>query len=125
MRLELGPPVGKAGDGSFLARLTGRPDGPSAQVDVYDFHYDTLPNFFEDLAEHWKGFAGTKSWYSLENHMMLDATSDKLGHVFLRVTLSIMDGPSDWEVKATLLVEAGQLDRLAREARNVFDAAVV
>jgi len=123
--LELGPPVGKGGDGYFPARLLGGPDTPAAKVEVYEYNYHAIPLFFEDLAKHWRGWSDSKSWNSLEGHLGFEATTDRLGHIYLRVTLRAVEIAADWKVQTTLLIEAGQLDRLAREAKEVFGAAPV
>lgn len=125
LKLVLGPVEGVKGEGSFRARLDGGATGPTVEVSVYDIHYDTLASFFADVASNWRGWAAAKSWYSLEGHLNLDATSDRLGHVFLRARLRSMDIASDWDVSATLLLEAGQLDGIAADARKVFDAVDV
>ena len=98
---------------------------PCAQIEVYEFNYHAFPLFFDDLAKHWKGWSDTKSWTSLEGELGLEATTDRLGHIYLRVTLRAIEISANWTVQTTLLIEAGQLDRLAMEATRVFGAAPV
>jgi uncharacterized protein DUF6228 len=118
--LLLGPVTGEAGAGTFPARLVGGP--ATAEVRAYDTRCDSLADFFGELAAQPRGWEGVKEWMSLEEHMPLSATMDRLGHVFLRVRLLDHGDPSDWRVEATLLLESGQLDALARGGRRVFDA---
>ncbi|MBO1266445.1 hypothetical protein J1902_00355 [Arthrobacter sp. PO-11] len=41
----------------------------------YGKGFDDLSEFFEDLAGHWKGWPGTKSYESLEGDLLLSATT--------------------------------------------------
>jgi hypothetical protein len=120
--LVLGPPEGQGGEGSFPVKLVG--PAMSASVNAYEHGYHFLPRFFDDLAKEWRGWAGEKTWESVESHIALRATADRLGHVFLRVTLRDVDAPAGWRAEATLLIEAGQLDALARSAWRVFGVDV-
>src|SRR6266850_3757749 len=111
--LELGPPEGKSGDGWFQVRLTGP---VVASVKAYDNHYGSLTSFFADLATHWNRPVESLSWGSLESHVVLDAKFDRLGHIYLKVTLRDVDAPAAWRVETTLVVEAGQLEEIAKIA---------
>jgi hypothetical protein len=114
--LVVGPPDGDR----FPVRLVGNP--MNADVTGWEHGYSHLVAFFEDLARNWRGWTGEKTWESLEHHLTLTATTDRLGHVYLRAALRDIDDPSDWRAATTLLIEAGQLDALADAARRAFDA---
>jgi hypothetical protein len=120
--LILGPPERQGGEGSFPVKLIG--PAMSVSVNVYEHGYHFLPRFFDDLAREWRGWAGEKTWESVEFHIALRATADRVGHVFLRVTLRDIDAPAAWRAEATLLIEAGQLDALPGSARRVFGVDV-
>lgn len=93
----------------------------SASVRVYDIQPQNWSAFFSDLAANWKGWPSAKQLESLEGHLAVSATSDSLGHISLRVKLrDIIPGAPDWRAEGTLVVEAGQLDRLANEAKKFF-----
>jgi hypothetical protein len=93
----------------------------SASVRVYDIQPQNWSAFFQDLATNWKGWSGEKKMESLERHLAVVATSDSLGHISLRVKLrDIIPGTADWRAEGTLVVEAGQLERLANDARKFF-----
>jgi Family of unknown function (DUF6228) len=93
----------------------------SASVRVYDIQPQNWTAFFNDLAEDWKGWSGEKRMESLEGHLAVSATSDSLGHISLRVKLrDIIPGTADWRAEGTLIVEAGQLERLASDAKRFF-----
>jgi len=96
----------------FLARVIG----PNFQgtAKVYDDSPQHLKRFFSDLAANWKGWKGKKEWQSLESELALCATSDSIGHASLSIELHSGDYPFDWTLLATIELEAGQLERLAR-----------
>jgi hypothetical protein len=78
-----------------------------------------LANFFDDLAESWRGWEGEKVWESYEGGMSLRCTSDRLGHI--TVAVELREGlPTVWEARGDVPLEAGQLDRLAAEMRSFF-----
>lgn len=93
----------------------------SASVRVYEIQPQNWSAFFQDLAANWKGWSGEKKMESLEGHLAVSATSDALGHISLRVKLrDIIPGTADWRAEGSLIVEAGQLERLAGDARKFF-----
>jgi hypothetical protein len=87
-------------DGSprtILATLEG--PSLSASVPAYDDNYGALADFFDGLAASWRGRDGERAFGSLEGDLDLVATHD--GHVRLTVRLRVVDGPGDWDVRAT------------------------
>lgn len=91
--------------------------GPNVQAiaRVYVYEPGDLAAFFRELAEQWRGWEGKKEWRSLEGELSLAATVDSTGHVSLLVNLRSCTGPFDWEVRAALPVEAGQLDGISSQ----------
>lgn len=85
-----------------------------------------IGDFFGNLATNWTGWEGNKEWASLEGELKLKASCDCLGHIFLSVDLK-NGAPPIWQIQAELVLEAGQLNRIAGEARAfesvVFNAA--
>lgn len=81
-----------------------------------------LVALFASMAQEWRGWKGEKSWCSLEGEFELHATSDRLGHITLRVVLTnVNTGPAEpWRLEATLLTEAGLLQGLAGEVADLF-----
>lgn len=105
----------------FIAALRIR--GLEATARVSSYMSGGLGEFFAGLAAEWRGWKGVRAWSSLEGELQLRAKSDRSGHVFF--TVQLRDGaPARWEAEVELIVEAGQLDRLAASARE-FEAAVV
>ena len=90
-----------------------------AEAKVYERHSRDalhLDAYFADLATQWRGWAGAKEWESLG--LRLSARHDGLGHVTLGATLDQDYTMADrWRVRASLVLDAGSLDTLARAAR--------
>lgn len=86
-----------------------------ASTPIYAGQAETLAALFAEMATQWRGWAGEKRAGTLEDDLELVCTSDSLGHVF--VTVRLISWRDGWQVQARLQLEAGQLDRLAREFR--------
>ena len=108
-------------DDAFIATFEG-PDF-SGNVNVSTYHSGFPNSLFDELAAEWCGWKGEKKWSSLEGELHLTAKSDKLGHVFLSVTVGVINGRDDWRLHGDLLIEAGQLDGLAKSLNGLFSAA--
>jgi Family of unknown function (DUF6228) len=85
--------------------------------------YGSSPaKFFGELAESWRGWNGEKKWSSMEGEYQLLAIRDSLGHITLSAILR--SDPSliapCWQASVSVMVEAGQLERLHREAEAFF-----
>jgi hypothetical protein len=87
-------------------------------VRFYDLRIDGVRQFFEGLAADWRGWEGERTWASLEGDIELAASHNKLGRVTVVVRLrnEQWSGVSRWSAAADLVVDAGALDRIAREA---------
>ena len=105
----------------FIADLRGLNLGARARVGTY--MSGGLAELFGELAADWRGWDGQKAWRSLEGELQLTATADRAGHVTLLTRLR-EGAPPLWSVELTLVVEAGQLEQIAREAR-AFELAVL
>jgi len=92
----------------------------SASVRVYEIQPQSWSTFFEDIAANWKGWTGSKEKESLEGHLNVKATSDSLGHVSLHARLSDYASGKSWCAEDVVIVEAGQLDTIARHAKMFF-----
>jgi len=79
---------------------------------------------FEDVAQNWSGWSGVKSWTAMEGECRLSATSDSTGHVTFQFEISRVERPQSWSTQVSVVVEAGQLERLAAEAHEFFDQRV-
>ncbi len=102
----------------FIVELRGTP--VSATVEVYDAFPHHWSAYFQDLALNWRGWEGSKGDDSLEGHLKISATLDRLGHVALAVSLGDDPWRSTWRVRRTLCLEAGQLESISRDAAAFF-----
>lgn len=80
---------------------------------------DPLPDFLDVLKENWKGWEGALEWKSLESDFSLSCTHNKVGRVYMRVRI-VTDQVSLSEARSTLGIELGQLDVIAKNAREFF-----
>ncbi len=93
------------GDLQAEAKVYERYSRDALRLDVY----------LADLADHWRGWDGEKEWEALG--LRLEARHDGLGHVTLDVTLEEDYASADrWRVRASLMVDAGGLAHLVRDA---------
>ena len=75
---------------------------------------------FDEMAREWKGWDRKKTWAALDEELCIEATSDHTGHTALLVTMRDSSDPADWNLRATLELEAGQLEQVAKSVRYLF-----
>jgi hypothetical protein len=73
-----------------------------------------------EAARDWQGWKGAKVWESLDCDLRLELRTDRLGHVTLTVRLRQDLGGPRWQLETELVVEAGQLEALARDAERLW-----
>jgi hypothetical protein len=79
---------------------------------------------FAEMARQWAGWSGELTWESLEHDLALRCTRDRFGHVTIRVELG--SDPLEergWTLRIPIVVEAGQLEGLARRAQKYFGSS--
>lgn len=104
---------------SFWVRLTDL--NLSAANKVYGGYASDHPaRLFVEMAALWRGWPDQLTWESLEGELKLSSTQDGTGHVSIRSELRSGPMEQDWDAATTVMVDAGQLDRLARHARSFF-----
>lgn len=79
---------------------------------------------FDEVAQSWSGWSGVKSWAAMEGECRLSATSDSTGHITFQFEISRAERSQSWATQPSVVVEAGQLERLAAEAHEFFDQRV-
>lgn len=72
----------------------------------YASGFHDLSEFFEDLAEHWTGWPGAKTYRSQEGDLQL--TASHTGHVELGFTLQDPSFPEAWSLRGQLTLDAGE-----------------
>ncbi len=103
-------------DGLFASR-TVQQDYASGFADLADY--------FERLAQDWKGWRGSREWRSLEGELQISAVHD--GHIRLELELR-GPFPQDWLVRCEIALEPGeQLSAAATDLRafaNSYDSSI-
>lgn len=89
-----------------------------AVLRFYDLGIQGLGTYFASLAADWRGWRDTRSWSSLEGDVELSATHNGRGTISVRTYLRTEAAAHHrWNCCSELLLDAGALDRVAREAR--------
>ena len=106
-------------------------DSYAIDLEAHDFRASTRvenPGFghpptqlFSQIAAHWSGWKGSEKWCAPEGELDIEATSDALGHIKLEFKVPGYSLSKGWSAAAWLVVEAGQLERLAGEANEFFN----
>ena len=122
-RLTFGD-VQRAPDGVVLSMVVAAElNGLTARREVvshYKNGFNDLALFFTDLAEHWRGWSGTKNYRSVEGDLLLQA--DHTGsHVELHFTLQDPEFHNSWSAWGKLTLDAGEeLTRVSEDLQNLF-----
>lgn len=89
-----------------------------ASLRFYEIRLGGFAEYLEALAEDWRGWSGERRWESLEGDVELIAVHDGRGTITLRTHLRTEAfAQHRWNASAELMLDAGGLDRLARQAR--------
>jgi hypothetical protein len=108
-------PHSELNDGYWNARLLCGP--LEASLRFYEMGLGDLSGYFAALAADWRGWEGERRWESLEGDLGLIAAHDGLGTVTLTARLRTAPFSTHrWDASAELMLDAGGLDRLARQA---------
>ena len=106
---------------SFHARLALPGLRADAQVHLGPPVERPLPDYFEELAEHWRGWEGQKEWEAYEGGLALRCTHDGLGNIAMTVELREYYGDLhhfSWVVRGDVPLDAGQVDGVAADLRR-------
>ena len=105
---------------TFDFRIRSHDHSAVRQISAYT---DTggVVRLFSEAAREWRGWQPAKVWESLEGELRLQLTIDRAGHVRLTVRLLSDQGIHDvWCVESSIGLEAGQLDAIAAEAKQLW-----
>lgn len=104
----------------FHASLTSPEFSGTVKVWAYtDAH--GIANLFESMAENWRGWNGEKKWASIEGEFAIACIHDKLGHITLNIEMHQDFGSEEtWRLKGNLVVDAGQLEAISKDAKMFF-----
>jgi hypothetical protein len=91
--------------GRFPVELTA--PGLHVAGSVFVFTFSGLPEFFQEMADEWRGWAEPKLWASPNHDLSISAQSTHQGHT--RLTLTVRDGAySTWSASLEVEIEAGE-----------------
>ncbi len=93
----------------------------SARVKTSSFPIGPPSVLFDEMEREWRGWERAKTWATLEDELRLTATADRMGHIQLVAEMRNYTAPANWWLAATLHLEAGRLEYLAREINNLFE----
>ena len=103
----------------FWVRITDH--NLSADAQVWAGYTAGYPlRLFTDMGRLWSGWLDELTWESLEGELAVRCSHDRRGHISIRVELRSGCMPDDWQVSATVMAEAGQLEDIARRAASFF-----
>jgi len=81
--------------------------------------FEELVDFFIEMERDWRGWAGSKTFSSLEGDLTMTAIHD--GHIWLTVGLRHLTLVEGWDVTTLLRIDPGeQLSRTAAEVRELL-----
>jgi hypothetical protein len=103
---------------SFLVLVQGYE--VRAEARASSFMAPSLSEYFQDIADNWRGWQGEKCWATLEGEVQFSATADSIGHVRLAFFLRPAHTGYHWALRGALELEAGQLDSVAESVRAAW-----
>ena len=107
----------------FDFRIQARDHSAAQEIDTYS-DAGGVARLFSEAAREWRGWSPAKVWESLEGELRLQLTINRTGHVTLAVRLQSNQGTRDaWCVESSIALEAGQLEAIASEARQLWPTA--
>lgn len=105
-------------DGYWIATLSC--GSLRASLRFYELGIGQLAEYFAELAADWRGWKDERRWSSLEGDVELVALHDGLGTITLTAGLGTDFAVHRWTARAELLLDAGGLERIARESRRLL-----
>ena len=105
---------------SYVISIEAR--GFRAKREVENLPYGSSPSrLFCDLAKDWAGFKGKKEWGAIEGEFNLSASADAIGHVTLVAEILPTYAMPCWSAEVSIEIDAGQLERIASDAKEFFN----
>ena len=112
-------------DGSYFTAALTSPN-LSAEVRVYVVPVEgvndvaALVRLFKTMSEKWRGWEGELVWGSLEGEFDIVVTSDRLGHINLRLGFREYAGPAPWSAKMDFALEPIQIAEAHKKLSRFF-----
>lgn len=105
-------------DGEIEFEVSVRTPWFSGRAPASTFMNGSPAALFDEMARSWTGWNGEKSWKDLEDRVILRASSDRTGHISLRVELVGQD--YDSRLVAVIEFEAGQLEAMVASVKELI-----
>ena len=87
---------------------------------VHFMTFDALGEMLKGLARDWRGWDGERVWVAEDGEFTMICTHDGVGQVRIRIVMVPLSG--EWRIdNAVVLVEPGQLGRLAEEVGHFMN----
>jgi len=93
----------------------------SATTRVYAYRCDDLATLFDEMSRDWRGWQGSRDWESLEGELKLSCTADGKGHIVVSIRIAESLNPDTWRIQTTAMIEAGQVDQIAKAVRRFLE----
>jgi hypothetical protein len=101
----------------FIAEIRGAQFNGAIEASTYFSGPPSL--LFKELAEKWDGWDGEIAWGAIDGELYFSATTNSLGSIILKVRMVYLSG--DFELLATVALEAGQLDTIMRKVTKLYE----
>jgi len=99
--------------------VTLEDDSLRATFHIPSISTDEFQNLFATMADNWDGWSGKLTFGSMRGNFAIECTTDIFGHVSVLVRLAAGDEENPYrEVLNTLVIDAGQLQDIAKEVRE-------
>ncbi|TWI46328.1 hypothetical protein IQ22_04479 [Pseudomonas duriflava] len=79
-----------------------------------------LVDLFAYMAKEWKGWDGEINWASIEQELSITCTSDKKGHIAVKLMFSQYEGAEPWEAQVVLNLESGVMEKASKDIKAFF-----
>ena len=108
-------------NGEYISIMFESGDIKAKIVSYLYTDYQDYYRYFQNIADSWKGWQGSKKWQTVEGDFQLEATHDSQSYVFLKLTLIKNQGIEDeWVLNGRIKIDLGQLDGIANEIKQTL-----
>ena len=95
----------------------------SAALEIWTYtDAASLNKLLQEIGSENKPWHGERTWSAIEENFSLTATCSSLGEVTFQVMLHGAQGsPEEWKIQCGLVLEFGQLEKIAKQALVFFN----
>lgn len=104
-------------------KVSLRSAGLEAASTIFVYGKSEMADFFQGLADSWRGWTGTQEWSSINHDLEFSCTHDGIGEVTVIATLRPYPPLDRWKASITFALDgASALERLASDLRALLRA---